>query len=244
MTGQRVLLALALALALPGAARAQAPGSPASVVSATLPASADLRPWLEERGLGPRRQGHRNTCSVLTMTGAMEAAASRLLGRPARLSPEYLNWATNQVIGNRTADRGQFFHDLWRGYEAHGLCEEAAMPYRPAGFDPAYAPDAAAREAAKAVAGRLRLVWIRRHDGTAGITDAQLQATLVALADGHPVCAGSGHSLLLVGFALGPEHPGGGQLTLHDSGSGRVGRMTFEEARRRLCDVCWVEARP
>lgn len=54
MTPRRALLALALVLPAAGLARAQ---EAAAVVSSSPPPSADLRSWLEERGLGPRRAG-------------------------------------------------------------------------------------------------------------------------------------------------------------------------------------------
>lgn len=101
----------------------------------------DLRPELKRIGLPVKSQGPRNTCSVCTMTAAMEYALSKKVGRSVPLSTEYLNWACNQIIGNRTADRGQFFHDLEKGFERWGICVEQAMPYASA-FQPDYAPSA------------------------------------------------------------------------------------------------------
>ena len=47
---------------------------------------------------------------------------------------EYLNWSCNQITHNRR-DIGQFFHNLLKGYELHGVCLESEMPYTRR-FDP------------------------------------------------------------------------------------------------------------
>lgn len=44
------------------------------------------------------------------------------------LSVEFLNWASNNATRN-TADGG-FFLDRWSGFVVHGICAEAALPYR------------------------------------------------------------------------------------------------------------------
>lgn len=197
-----------------------------------------------EWGLTVKRQGARNTCSVFTMTAALEYAVSTSRGEGTRLSEEFLNWACNQVIGNKEADRGQFFSDLWKGFEEYGVCEEAEMPYG-AKFDPSLSPtDEALAGAAEIRDLGLRLRWIRENDGKAGVTDGQLAEVKRILTQGIPVAAGSYHSLLFVGFEDDASQPGGGRFLLRDSGSGHEGEMSFAEAKTRLCDVFWIEAQP
>src|SRR6185295_14967266 len=89
-----------------------------------LPASVDLRPRFEGWKMSPRSQGRRNTCSVFVTAGAFEFALSRHFKQVSPVSVEYLNWACNQEIGNSRADRGQFFHDLLKGFEKHGVCRD------------------------------------------------------------------------------------------------------------------------
>jgi C1A family cysteine protease len=95
--------------------------------TAWLARSIDLRPLFEQRGLVPRRQGKRGTCSVFTVVGALEYALADV-SAGTRLSVEFLNWAAHRVA-NRTADGG-FFSELWEGYAAYGICPEEALPYR------------------------------------------------------------------------------------------------------------------
>ncbi len=197
-----------------------------------------------EWSLTVKRQGARNTCSVFTMTAALEYAVSTRRGKGTRLSEEFLNWACNQVIGNKEADRGQFFSDLWRGFEKYGVCEEAEMPYG-AKFDPSLRPSDEALASAAAIGELgLRLRWIRENDGKAGVTDEQIAEMKRVLTEGTPVAAGSYHSLLFVGFEDDASQPGGGRFLLRDSGSGREGEMSYEEAKTRLCDVFWLEVPP
>src|SRR5262245_16978726 len=115
--------------------------SPKASDKKKLPARVDLRPQMTEWGLVPRRQGRRNTCSVFTTTGVFEFAASKYYNKGMRLSVEYLNWACNEVINNHTQDRGQFFADLLKGFEANGICPEAELQYTRR-FDPEVKPSA------------------------------------------------------------------------------------------------------
>src|SRR5690606_10355219 len=127
-----------------------------------LPAEVDLRPELDRLGLGPRRQGRRNTCSVFTTAAVFEFALAKHRGEGAPLSVEYLNWACNQVIGNKTQDRGQFFHHLLRAYDQYGICTEDEMPYKRR-FDPELEPTETARENAKALRETpFQIHWIKR----------------------------------------------------------------------------------
>ena len=98
-----------------------------------LPGSADLRPLLEKYELPSCRQGNRGTCSVFTMTGALEFAVAKRQGHCPRLSVDFLNWAANKALG-RTNDGG-FFSDMWSGFSSYGICRAEDFPTH-SQFDP------------------------------------------------------------------------------------------------------------
>jgi hypothetical protein len=247
-------LAAAAALAL----------APAPVPSADdLPPSVDLRPLLDGWGLGPRLQGNRNTCSAFVVTGALEFALARIEGRGVRLSPEYLNWASNRATGD--AEDGGFFSDLWKGFLAHGICPEADMPYR-SEFRADAAPSAEAAERARsALRPGLRLRWIKEWDPKRGLAADELLEVRRTLARGSPVCGGflwprrqrwdedvlrivprdavrDGHSVLLVGYRDDPARPGGGLFIIRNSANrGRDGLLTYEYLLKYMNDAAWIE---
>ena len=99
----------------------------------SLTDSVDLRPAFEKWGFGPRVQGKRGTCSVFAVAGALEYALASKQGRGTQLSVEFLNWASNQALGEM--QDGSFFSDLWRGFAIYGVCPEEDMPYQDE-FDP------------------------------------------------------------------------------------------------------------
>ncbi|MBX9790636.1 MAG: hypothetical protein K2Y37_17095 [Pirellulales bacterium] len=205
-----------------------------------LPKEVDLRPQFGRWNLAPRRQGRRNTCSVFVTAGALEFALARHRDAGAPLSVEYLNWACNQEIGNTTADRGQFFHDLLKGFERHGICREDLMPYERR-FANAQPNEAARQEAEQVRQLGFEVHWIRRWSKSSGLTDEELAETRGALAASWPVCAGSNHSRLFVGYADNADEPGGGTFITRDSGLGRYGAVSYEWARANLYDLFWVE---
>lgn len=216
----------------------------ASEPDAVLPPRVDLQPEFARWNLRQKKQGARNTCSVFTVVAAMEFAVARKLDRGVPLSEEYLNWACNQIIGNKTRDRGQFFSDLLKGYERHGICLEEEMPYRPV-FDPDYAPAASAIESAKALREHgLRVNWIKPWAKKAGLDDSHVEQVKQTLREGWPVCAGSYHSLLIVGYRDDERKPGGGEFLLRDSGGGNERRMSYETAKTRLSDLLWFDFDP
>jgi len=202
---------------------------------------ADLVPDFERFGLQPYGQRSRNTCSVCTTRGVLEFAYSKRVGHGVRLSAEFLNWACNQVIGNTTDDRGQFFHDLLKGLGEHGICREDEMPYKPT-FEPDYAPT----EEAKASALRIRdegfeVHWVNPLKREAGLSDEQFEEVKRALREGHPVAAGSGHSVMLVGYVEDGSEPGGGSFLIIDSGGpGHYYELSFEHVKQGIYDTYWV----
>ncbi len=209
-----------------------------------LPARADLRPQFKRWGLLPRSQGSRNTCSVFATTGVLEFACSKHFNRGTRLSAEYLNWACNQVINNRTQDRGQFFRDLLRGFDGYGICMATEMPYSER-FDPELEPSPqAAVSAQKIRAVELKVHWINSWHRQPGLTDEQLRKIKQVLAKGYPVAAGASHSRLLVGYADDRREPGGGVFFAQDSAGGKYRAVTYEFVKAKVNDVFWVEAPP
>lgn len=238
-------------------------GADTGETATNLPASVDLRPAFKQWGLPVRSQGSRGTCSVFTMTGALEFALARQHHAGTVLSVEFLNWAANAT---RTQTRdGGFFSELWAGFERHGICAETNWPYQPnfdAGFRPNEQVQALAHAAAKA---QLRLEWIKPWNVTTGLTDEQFQAIKRTLARGWPVCGGlrwpkhaawkenvlqmvpaaevfDGHSVLLVGFKDDPAQPGGGILLIRNSGGGPAdGALPYDYARAYLNDAAWIE---
>jgi hypothetical protein len=207
-----------------------------------LPSQVDLLPLFRKYQLEPRGQGRRNTCSVFTATEAIEFALSRSADRGVRLSVEYLNWACNQVIGNKTDDRGQFFHDLLKGYQRYGVCPEKDMPYQTR-FDPELKPSPAAREKARAaLQARLLIHWINPWKKDPGLTNEQLREIKEVIARRWPVAAGSSHSRLLVGYVDDPRQPGGGLFRTIDSGRAGIDAVSYDFVKTKVGDVFWVEA--
>jgi hypothetical protein len=209
----------------------------------TLPARVDLNPRFGQWHLAVKKQGPRPTCSVFTTVAAMEYAVSIKSRVGVRLSEEYLNWAANQIT-RRTNDGGQFFSNLVKGYNAYGIATEVTMPYR-AQYSPSYAPSAAAESSAGTVKSyRLRAHWIKENDGQVGVADIHLLEAKRALAAGWPVCAGSYHSVLFAGYRDGPGLPGGGEFLVRDPGGGNEQTMSYEAAKKRLCDLVWFDCEP
>lgn len=230
---------------------------------ATEPESVDLRPALDCWGLPPRAQGGRPTCSVFVVTGAIEYSLADKQRQGTRLSVEFLNWASNRATRKRVD--GGFFSDLWKGFDAYGICNEDAMPYA-AVFDPSQQPSSAAREHARQIqeAG-LRLHWIKKWNPHKGLTDEQFVAVKETLRRRWPVCGGllwpkkaawtdgvlemaprqgvrDGHSVLLVGFRDDPDQPGGGVFLVRNSSKGpRDGAMSYEYVRAYMNDALWID---
>lgn len=220
-----------------------------------LPPTVDLRPEFERWGLPPRRQGARGTCSVFTVTGALELAIARKRRRGERLSVEFLNWAGHEAVG-RTTDGG-FFSDMWKGFEKHGLCAEGDWPYQGA-FDPnAPPPPAAVRSAAPARRLTLALHWIKEWNPKTGLTDEQIAQIKDRLARKSPVCGGfrwpksakwvdatlqmcpasevfDGHSVLLVGYRDDAF------LIRNSGGDGSDGWIPIVYAKEYMNDACWI----
>ena len=238
--------------------------SPSSSVATRLDAAGvDIGPIFKESGLLTRSQGTRGTCSVFTVTRAIEYALGKKQRRSSRLSVEFLNWASNRAIRERRD--GSFFSDLWKGFEMYGICDEDEMPYA-AEFDPRLRPSSAAlARARQCLAMGLRLHWIKPWDSNRGLTDEQFVAIKETLRQRWPVCGGflwpkeaewvdgvlqmasrenvrDGHSVLLVGFRDDPSLPGGGVFLMQNTSKGpRHGAMSYEYVRAYMNDAVWVD---
>jgi hypothetical protein len=222
----------------------------------------DLRPALEMWGLPTRRQGARGTCSVFTVTGALEYAVAFRQRHGTRLSVEFLNWAAHRAV-KRTQDGG-FFSEIWMGYETFGICPEDDQPYQPQ-FDVALQPNPAALQHAKDAHNHgLTLHWIKEWDVHTGLTTAQMAGIRATLAISWPVCGGfrwpkkavwiegvlqlcppaevfDGHSVLLVGYRDDPQLPGGGVFLIRNSGGdGSDGFLPYAYAAAYMNDAAWI----
>jgi hypothetical protein len=225
-------------------------------------ASVDLRPIFEKWGLTVRSQRGRPTCSVFTVAGALEFAASQKLQRTQRLSVEYLNWASNDVVGR--AQDGGFFSDLWKGFDRHGICPEEAMPYAEK-FKRSNAPGDPAIESAKEITALgLRLHWIKEWNVQTGLTEEQTNSIRKTIASGWPVCGGfrwpkkeqwkenvlqmcdaadvfDGHSVLLIGYKVDASFPGGGAFLIRNTnGTGSENWMPYAYAASFMNDAAWI----
>ncbi len=262
-----VMVAMASSQAwLVSAQSAEATPAPvrSTVSHSDVPVSTDLRPKFAGFGLTPRVQGGRGTCSVFAVTQALEFAVARKKGAGERLSEEFLNWASNQALGE--AADGGFFSDLWKGYEKFGVCTETAMPYREK-FEPDSPPSAdATMQAAQAQKLGMRLHWIKEWDINTGLTSDHLASIKDTIASGWPVFTGlrwpkkaewsnnilqmaapadvfDGHSILFVGYRDDPAMPGGGVFIFRNSsGPVRESEMTYEYALAYANDAAWIDA--
>jgi C1A family cysteine protease len=235
----------------------------ASQDAEVAPKAIDLRPLLLKWGLDTRVQGHRDTCSVFVVTEALEYALASKRQHGARLSVEFLNWAKNQT--DHSSNEGGFFSELWAGFEPHGICPEAEMPYQNK-FDPDLKPSKEAIAHAKEVRSLgLKLHWIKEWDPNKGVNEKQLAEIKKTLARRWPVCGGflwpkskkvntnllkviprskviDGHSLLLVGYRDDEKQPGGGVFLFRNTaGRRRDGRMTYEYALTYMNDTVYID---
>ena len=238
---------------------------PAKEAKSNTADSPDLRPQFEKFGLTARAQGKRPTCSVFTMTGAIEFALAKQGRKDPRLSIDYLNWASNQAKGED--EDGSMFSDLWDGFVKCGQCSEEEMPYR-SEFDPKREPSEELQAKAKLLGeAGLHMRWIKYWNPHYGVNDRQLQRIKRVIRTGYPVCGGflwpkegletwnkgglltmyprkkmrDGHSILLIGYRDDPNQPGGGVFMIRNSGSGlRHGTITYEYAKAYMNDAVWI----
>lgn len=103
----------------------------------------DLRPRFTELGLYAKNQGRRPSCAVFAVVSALEFQNAELLGRPEKLSEEYLIWAARKTLGRdrpvvaATADaaaptgdedEGFAITDIVTALRTYGIPQEDRMP--------------------------------------------------------------------------------------------------------------------
>ena len=270
--GAAILLSLIAAVGISDpkfrqpAALADTPAPSQRVVAETRadePQAVDLRGVFKKWSLGPRAQGIRPTCSVFTITEALEYAVASRQGRATRLSVEFLNWASHKETQN--PDDGGFFSELWKGFAAHGVCPEKDLPYLDH-YDRILEPGKSALAAAKTIRDLgLQIHWIKEWNPKMGLNEKQLAEVKKTLRLGWPVCGGflwpkqanwdnevlricprdqvrDGHSVLLVGFRDDPKQPGGGVVLIRNSsGKSRDGMLTYEYLLTYMNDAVWID---
>jgi hypothetical protein len=260
-----LLLGLAALAVISSASPAEASQKPhASSKNDSLPSSVDLNPNFKKWGLDRRQQGPRPTCSVFTMTGALEYAVAHRQGKGTRLSVEFLNWAGHHAA-DRTLDGG-FFSELWDGYAQYGICPETDQPYQSTFNVELHPSEAILQDAKKTQSNDLRFHWIKEWNPHTGLTDEQFTEIKRTLSHGWPVTGGfrwpkqaqweedvlrmappedvfDGHSVLLIGYKDDKQLGGGGAFLIRNSGGeGKDGYMTYEYVRAYMNDAAWVEA--
>jgi len=229
----------------------------------SLPNSIDLNPIFEQMGLYTRPQGKRGTCSVFTVTGALEYAFAVKESKGTFFSVEFMNWASHKAA-NRKSD-GAFFSELWDGFVEYGVCTEPDLPYQ-AEFDPDLEPsEGILKKAEKAKNVPLKMHWIKEWDVNTGLTDAHFEEIKQTLLKKFPVCGGfrwpkeskwedgvlqmcppedvfDGHSIIISGYKDDPNQPGGGVFIIRNSGSdSRDGYMSYEYVKAYMNDAVWFE---
>lgn len=87
----------------------------------------DLRPLFEKYGIPVYDQGKRGICSVFALAGVVEFEFANSGNKDAaKLSVEFLNWASNQVSGE-AVDR-TFFTDAIDGIKKMVFAKTAFSP--------------------------------------------------------------------------------------------------------------------
>lgn len=236
------LLACGLAVNTAGQAQTATPPT-ASNPPASAPktvTSIDLRGEFSRYGLPIKPQGRRNTCQVFTFTGALEYALARGSGYTGlRLSEEYLNWAADEVAGEK--DDGAAYEELIAAFEQWGIASERYMPYLPR-YNTNLTPPPLALTSAKEIWNLgFKRHWVAQRT-TNGLTDEHINTMRKVLASGWPLCAyGHLHSILIVGFQDDPKMPGGGQFITRNSATQRYETIFYEASKTEFGSVLWIE---
>ncbi len=204
--------------------------------------SVDLRPQFRAYGLDVRQQGQRGSCQVFGMVTVVEFLLAKS-GRQATLSEQFLMWAANDACHlNRTEG---FNPDLLlKGWQMHGICDEADMPYIPR--NETIVPPTEEAQKAAAKRAHIRFTSIKHWSSPIGFTHEHLQKIINSLNKGVPVSVTlcwpvglydaqivdknnflidshidgtdkSGHGVALVGYTLDESVAGGGYFLIRNS---------------------------
>ena len=226
------------------AAMATAPSAPAATGHRW---TVDLRERFSDLGFRPKSQGRRGTCSVFAVCGLCEYEWARASGESIRLSEEFLNWAKHRVVPGRSD--GGCFHDIIPGLQHYGVAAADAMPYH-RDFVPELVPSPEAVGNAFMRRG-VQVRWVKEIDSRKGFRDTEQKAAFAALESGHPVALGltwfkgetclgedglldteaaregNGHSVILVGYRLAEDVPGGGAYLVRNHGGEGFGEAGY-----------------
>lgn len=240
------LFACGLALTMAGHAQTtttpgtpSTPAPPNAATSKTV-TSIDLRGEFSKYGLPIKPQGRRNTCQVFTFTGAIEYALARGGGyNGLRLSEEYLNWAADEVAGEK--DDGGSYEELLQAFDTWGIASERYMPYQ-ARYNTNLKPSQLALTSAREIWNLgFKRHWVAQRTIN-GLTVEHINAMRKVLASGWPLCAyGHEHSILIVGFQDDPKMPGGGQFITRNSATQRYETIFYEASKSEFGSVLWIE---
>jgi hypothetical protein len=88
----------------------------------------DLRPFYIEKGLYTKNQGRRPSCSVFALVSALEYEQARRTGTAARLSEEFLIWATLRMQPGIPLDTGFNFPEVITALQTYGVPPHEFMP--------------------------------------------------------------------------------------------------------------------
>lgn len=233
----------------------------------------DLRAEFERRQLGVRQQGQRGACQVFAFVGVLEYQLSRP-GAPVDLSEQFIMWAANEA---NSLKRTEGFNPdlLVAGLKKHGICHEALMPYVPRN-EPINKPSAEAVRDGRERAG-CTVLSIKHWTSAIGFTDKDIQVIRGHLDAGQPVTATfcwpedlpeeqivdanhvlidravdgkskDGHGVILCGYGLDEQAPGGGYYLFRNSWGPKFAdrgyaRLTYAYARQYGIDAYIVSVR-
>ena len=231
-----------------------------------LPAKVDLEPAYRKLGLAPRAQGTRDTCSSFAITAVAEYEYRRAYPNdPWPLSEEFLVWAANEATGLR-GDQAMFYEAL-HGLNELGICRTGLLPYREK-MDASTKPGKRILADAKELSNRWKVNWIKRWNLNRTLTESEIIAIKIALANGRPIVMGlrwpkqlkgsalldvsppadvfDGHSIVLTGYEDDPKKKGSGVFFFRNSfgaGWGRngYGTMSYAYVTAYANDALWLE---
>lgn len=243
------------------------PSKKISTTGKLAPPRVDLRSEFELRQLGVRQQAQRGACQVFAFVGVLEYQLSGP-DAPVDLSEQYLMWAANAANG---VERTEGYNPdlLVVGLKKHGICHEKLMPYVPRN-EPIDEPSAKAVRDGWERANS-SITSIKHWTSDIGFTDKDIQTICEHLDAGTPVTvtvcwpeglsdsqtvdsnqvlidravdgkSKGGHGVILCGYGVDEQVPGGGYFIFRNSWGPKFGedgyaRLTYAYARHYGVDA-------